>query len=84
MAKKIADSIRLKLSRLRKMLDSKPSKSATPKKKSTAPKAGAPRQQPPPPKEDRVAAQENSPGALEETPKKKVPAKPWYRHRQRW
>jgi len=78
MAAKISDSIKRNLKRLRKALDSEPSKSSTPKE-------GAREQRPPPSKADRPAAPESAPETAEATSeKKKTPAKPWYHHRQRW
>jgi hypothetical protein len=78
MAEKISDSIKRNLKRLRKALDSEPSKPSSPKE-------GAREQRPPPSKADRPAARENVPETSDATPeKKKTPAKPWYHHRQRW
>jgi hypothetical protein len=77
MAEKISDSIKRNLSRLRKVLDPEPSKPS-------AAKEGTREQRPLPPKADRSARPEDIPDDSEATPKKKVPAKPWYRHRQRW
>jgi len=77
MAEKISDSIKRKLNRLRKVLDSEPSKPSAPKK-------GA-REKQPPPNADRPPTRESAPETAGAAPeKKKTPAKPWYHHRQRW
>jgi len=84
MAKKISKSIVRGLDRLRKVFGGAPKKPSASK---TSPKTSAKRteRRPSPPPADQTTSQGNALEAPEAKPdKKKLPAQPWFRHRQRW
>jgi hypothetical protein len=84
MAKKISKSIVRGLDRLRKVFGGAPEKPAA-SKKSAKRAERRPSPSPAPPPADQAVAQGNAPEAPEAKPdKKKLPAQPWFRHRQRW
>jgi hypothetical protein len=84
MAKKISKSIVSGLDRLRKVFGGAPKKPSASK---TSPKTSAKRteRRPSPPPAEQAAPQGDAPEAIEaKLDKKKLPAQPWFRHRQRW
>jgi hypothetical protein len=80
MAKKISKSIVRGLHRLRKVFRAAPDK--PPASKTSAKRT---ERRPSPPPADKAVSQGDAPEAPEaKLDKKKVPAQPWFRHRQRW
>jgi len=80
MAKKISKSIVRGLDRLRKVFGGAPEKPAASKKS-----AKRAERQPSPAAAEQASSQRNAPEATEvKSDKKKLPAQPWFRHRQRW
>jgi hypothetical protein len=88
MAKKISKSIVSGLDRLRKAFGGAPKKPSASK---TSPKTSAKRAErrpspsPAPPRVEQAVSQGDTPETPEaKLDKKKLPAQPWFRHRQRW
>jgi len=87
MAKKISKSIASGLDRLRKVFGGAPEKPAASKKSAKRAESTAKRaeRRPSPPPADQAASKGDAPEAPEaKVDKKKLPAQPWFRHRQRW
>jgi len=80
MAKKISKSIVRGLDRLRKVFGGAPEKPSASKKS-----AKRTEKRPAPPPADQAVSQADAAEAPEaKLDKKKLPAQPWFRHRQRW
>ena len=80
MAKKISKSIVRGLDRLRKAFGGAPEKPAASKKS-----AKRAERRPAPPRAEQAVSQADAAEAPEaKLDKKKLPAQPWFRHRQRW
>jgi hypothetical protein len=85
MAKRISKSIVRGLDRLKKVFGGAPEKSAASKKPAASKSAKRTEKRPAPPPADQAVSQADAAEAPEaKLDKKKLPAQPWFRHRQRW